>query len=500
MQIRAFNRNSVNAKEKIAIEDFTHMNDSDLSNLDFAVRPPPPSLEILEVAFDPLNSEQQRHFIRNLIALRARLNAAKIGRDPKHHTELLEALTFSHQYLGKANQRRIHPSIRDIVRCVDLYTYFRTHPAYYAATKDCDTVSEQDRHRHALVLAIGFCYYFRLRQDLRAGYAAAFVKGGHVFPACKIPGSNVNADPFYWTFREVGMNLYRNTEFLEGVAPTNSFLQNLLLTVACIDAKIPLMIVGPPGCSKTLSFTIAIKNMQGNQSPQPFYRKLSHAEPLRYQCSKDSADTEIEEVYKNARDRQENFDNMVQSAKNQEGKHGVIEEQRVVVLLDEAGLPDERKALLKVLHYMLDHPRVSSVILSNNVLDAAKSNRAVILMQSTPSEEDLNCLAETCIYENDKLKLNKGFAAARSRRRTSVSSRSRTATRSLPCATTSTSATLCTSSATSAARLQSTETLLTPLCLSAPSSATLAAPARRCSRRWWPSSLMRSCGARAVGL
>ena len=66
------------------------MNDSDLSNLDFVVHPLPPlSLEILEVAFDPLNSEQKHHFICNLIALRARLNAAKIGRDLKHHTELL---------------------------------------------------------------------------------------------------------------------------------------------------------------------------------------------------------------------------------------------------------------------------------------------------------------------------------------------------------------------------------------------------------------------------
>ena len=70
------------------------------------------------------------------------------------------------------------------------------------------------------------------------------------------------------------------------------------------------------------------------------------------------------------------------------------------------------QAPLKVLHYMLDYPRMSSVILSNNVLNAAKSNRAVILMQSTPSKEDLNCLAETCIYKNDKLNLNKGFAAA----------------------------------------------------------------------------------------
>ena len=106
------------------------MNNSNHSNLNFAVHPlPPPSLEILKVAFDPLNSEQQRHFICNLIALCASLNAAKIGRDQKHHTELFEVLTFSHQFLGKANQRCIHPSIRDIVHCIDLYTYFRTHPA-----------------------------------------------------------------------------------------------------------------------------------------------------------------------------------------------------------------------------------------------------------------------------------------------------------------------------------------------------------------------------------
>ena len=42
------------------------------------------------------------------------------------------------------------------------------------------------------------------------------------------PWSNVNTDPFYWTFHEVNMNLYKNTEFLEGVAPTDSFLQNLI--------------------------------------------------------------------------------------------------------------------------------------------------------------------------------------------------------------------------------------------------------------------------------
>ena len=59
MQIRALNCESVSTKRKVVNEDFAHMNDSDPSNLDFAVHPlPPPSLKILKVAFNPLNSKQ----------------------------------------------------------------------------------------------------------------------------------------------------------------------------------------------------------------------------------------------------------------------------------------------------------------------------------------------------------------------------------------------------------------------------------------------------------
>jgi hypothetical protein len=49
---------------------------------------------------------------------------------------------------------------------------------------------------------------------------------------------------------------------------------------------------------------------------------------------------------------------------------------------------------MKIIHYYLDHPKMPSVILSNQTLDAAKTNRAIQIFQSDPSEEDLVTLAD----------------------------------------------------------------------------------------------------------
>ena len=46
--------------------------------------------------------------------------------------------------------------------------------------------------------------------------------------------------------------------------------------------KIPLLVVGPPGCAKTLSFSIAIDNMKGKQSSMLLYRFFHNAHPFRY--------------------------------------------------------------------------------------------------------------------------------------------------------------------------------------------------------------------------
>jgi hypothetical protein len=53
----------------------------------------------------------------------------------------------------------------------------------------------------------------------------------------------------------------------------------------------------------------------------------------------------------------------------------------------------------QVLHYHFDHPKVSSVVLSNNILDAAKTNRTLQLLQSAISQSDLQALAKYAKFE-----------------------------------------------------------------------------------------------------
>ncbi|KAH3762622.1 AAA+ ATPase [Pelomyxa schiedti] len=181
--------------------------------------------------------------------------------------------------------------------------------------------------------------------------------------------------------------LCSNTQLPVGIAKTNAFLENLFCTVVCMDAMIPLVIVGPPGCSKTLSFKIAIDNMKGDTSMSPFYQKLHHILPFRYQCSERSTDMEIKDVYNSAIERQKTFPEN--------------SNQICTVLLDEVGLPDENQSPLKSLHYKLDHPKVSSILLSNRILDEAKTNRTLMLLQSEPPPDDLVTLAQGCIFDND---------------------------------------------------------------------------------------------------
>lgn len=62
--------------------------------------------------------------------------------------------------------------------------------------------------------------------------------------------------------------------------------------------------------------------------------------------------------------------------------------------MDEAGLPEEEKESLKVLHYYLEghmstKSDVSFVCITNHVLDAAKSNRCVSLLRPEPDAEEL---------------------------------------------------------------------------------------------------------------
>ena len=52
----------------------------------------------------------------------------------------------------------------------------------------------------------------------------------------------------------------------KGIAKNRALLENLFTLFVCVNSKIPLFIVGKPGCSKSLSVQLLFKTMKGNSS------------------------------------------------------------------------------------------------------------------------------------------------------------------------------------------------------------------------------------------
>ena len=75
--------------------------------------------------------------------------------------------------------------------------------------------------------------------------------------------------------------------------------------------------------------------------------------------------------------------------------------------MDEAGLPEEQRESLKVLHYYLeDHvsrpAKVGFVAITNHALDAAKANRCVTLLRAEPDHKELLEICHGCLGDQEE--------------------------------------------------------------------------------------------------
>ena len=268
---------------------------------------------------------------------------------------------------------RSHSSVsqRDIERVLKIYQWL----------VNCYTTSERaykgrDLHRHAIMIALGLVYYMRLNKSFREEYRS-----------CIDNNITHGQESFQDAFNDE-LNFYINSiELPTGIAKTQALKENIFATIVCTVTRTPLIIVGAPGSSKTLSFNIVISHLKGQESKEELFRNrhvYPALDPHYYQCSKRTTSAEVETVFLRAKNRQ-----LVHSEKSFP--------RYCVVFMDEAGLPEESHESLKVLHYYLDESEVSFVAITNHVLDAAKTNRAISLFRPESAEDDLEVLAKGCL-------------------------------------------------------------------------------------------------------
>ena len=270
-------------------------------------------------------------------------------------------------------------SQRDIQRVFDFYQWlFKTYKAFQRYTI---TMKQQLR---ALLVSLGLVYFLRLGEKDRENYAEFLNKQCTSLQVGKgVNFTEAFNDELDWYMER--MNLP------PGIAKTRALKENVFANIACCQTHTPLIIIGEPGTSKTLSFNLVTSTFKGNSSKNEELKNVDvfHAlQPFFYQCSKHTNSIEIENLFKQAIERQT-----------------ICKNSHVptycVVFMDEAGLPEERHESLKVLHYHLDKKKedsVSFVAITNHALDAAKTNRAISLYRPETSTEDLTILAQDLLH------------------------------------------------------------------------------------------------------
>ena len=285
----------------------------------------------------------------------------------------------------EANQcSRSCVSQRDIQRVFDFYQWlFETYKVFQRYTI---TIKQQLR---ALLVSLGLVYFLRLGEKDRENYAEFLNKQCARLQV----GNDVNFtkafdDELDWYMERMSLP--------PGIAKTRALKENVFANIACCQTHTPLIIIGEPGTSKTLSFNLVTSTLKGNSSKNEELRNIDvfHAlQPFFYQCSKHTNSIEIENLFKQAIERQT-----------------ICKISHVptycVVFMDEAGLPEERHESLKVLHYHLDRKEVSFVAITNHALDAAKTNRAISLYRPETSTEDLTILAQDLLHTSTPMTVN----------------------------------------------------------------------------------------------
>lgn len=294
----------------------------------YQVLPLPKSLAFMAWDYGSLNTEQEKEFIYHRMMLMdeniSPLTARALTEVVSHSHNLIRKLAKMHieenlqdciRVQGDAEQRaRSVVSLRDIQRVFQLIHFF-THDFSLGCNGE---------FRKAMLLAVGMVYYLRLDSFSRE----VFIQELEALPSEQYQNCHLS-DVLDSAMDE----LVESTEIPKSIALTRGLKENVFMTTVCSLSRTPLMIVGPPGCSKTLAVSIVTDNANGEESPSLFYRDLPRIQPFHYQCSKSSTSNEVASVFDRAIQRQAN-------AKRSK--------QQCLVFMDEAGLPEEKKESLKV--------------------------------------------------------------------------------------------------------------------------------------------------------
>ena len=302
---------------------------------------------------------------------------------------LVDLLAESQKFIRKSERNPFCVSLRDVRRCILLVAWFmdmikkrsdlmneRKHipdtPKHLEKYQNLSHSYDRKPVIKSIVLALAHCYVSRLETEiLRGQYIKSMTQ---LFPS--VPREDV----FSAIIRMEQEDYLHRMDLPQGTARNAALRENVFVMLVSILNRIPVFVVGKPGCSKSLAIQLIRSNLRGKDSKDPFFRTLPHLYVVSYQGSESSTSEGIHEIFEKA---------------SKYKRHDRDANVLPVVLLDEVGLAENSpNNPLKVLHSLLEPgkgklPDVAVVGISNWALDAAKMNRAIHLSRPEPTPKDL---------------------------------------------------------------------------------------------------------------
>lgn len=346
-----------------------------LSKLVYRVKPLPETMIDYVWDYGSLQKKDEESYIKRMIqGLFSNNDFEKL---------FVTLLIMSQQFVKDEEKSDCCVSLRDVERCKRLAVWF-----VKILKKKDNLILKQQFEPKAMILALSICYHSRFSDNnVRKRYRENIAGCCNIMTELQL---NSEEDIKNIIVAEQD-DILNRMELPLGTAKNTALRENVFVILVCILNRIPVFVVGKPGCSKSLSLQLIRSNLRGKDSGDSFFKDLAQLYCVSFQGSESSTSDGIIKVFEKANNYQ---------------THSKSEDVLSVVILDEIGLAEiSRFNPLKVLHNLLEPenqetPDVSVVGVSNWALDSAKMNRAIHL--SRP-EMDENELFETALSITESL-------------------------------------------------------------------------------------------------
>ena len=292
------------------------------------------------------------------------------------------SLISESQQFFRRNEDVSSVSLRDVARFCSLHNWFlqsiRTREGHQTCSENL-----QNLVYRASLMALLLCYYFRIRSSSQRNNYIKLIQNNLKPESIMHP---IGSESFLIKMLRLEQSkLIDRMEMPSGTAKNQALINNIFVLFVCIVNRIPVILCGKPGCSKTSAMQIILSNLKGKRSEWSYFRNLPELIAVSYQGSQNCTSQSIINVFQRARKYL---------------KVKSTEELLPVVVFDEIGLAElSPYNPLKVLHSELevDACQHAFVGLSNWRLDASKMNRALYVACEDPDISDLQNTATTIV-------------------------------------------------------------------------------------------------------